>query len=547
MSTRVNSAAIQSVVAACRTEGLNETARRLEHHLAALERPVHEVFVIGRSRVGKSSVINSLLGHRVVPTDVLPCTSVLVDISYGASFVVSVDLPGGMRSVPPADLVSYIAEEQNPHNIRQVGRVEIHHPSPLLAAGLHLFDTPGTDSLHVLHERILLDHLHRADCAIFVYRAPMLGPGPREIDLLRAVQDVSGKLIVIQNDHDGLDDAASQKIASGVQSQLRDHDIRVDRFARLCTTNPREDHLEETRRLVSEATETATSVKHRALARRSRLAARECIARLTVKERASLEPMSELRARLEARKLRLELMRERVGRVRGNWGLQIGSFTQELERHRAALLPSILSGRVESLLASVEPLRELDLQDAVIANLDTWYRQLESLGSTVKAELKRELVKHLADVDTELSSAADVEFVAAFDGLSSIGRRYWELPELIDKPFTGIGDLILKLLGIREWPTRAAELRRGLEADLKQLHDVIETQLDKLVEQLRSELEAHLYETVDARIELLDNVVRSLMQEREASRPRAEASLAAIRKQLASVATAMTTLEGAAR
>jgi hypothetical protein len=118
---------------------------------------------------------------------------------------------------------------------------------------------------------------------------------------------------------------------------------------------------------------------------------------------------------------------------------------------------------------------------------------------------------------------------------------------LIDKPFTGIGDLILKLLGIREWPTKTAELRRGLEADLKQLHDVMETQLDKLVEQLRSELEAHLYETVDARIELLDNVVRSLMQEREASRPRAEASLAAIRKQLASVATAMTSLEGAAR
>lgn len=45
------------------------------------------------------------------------------------------------------DVVSYVSEERNPENARQVKTIEVFVPSPLLANGMCLVDTPGVGSI----------------------------------------------------------------------------------------------------------------------------------------------------------------------------------------------------------------------------------------------------------------------------------------------------------------------------------------------------------------------------------------------------------------
>jgi hypothetical protein len=46
----------------------------------------------------------------------------------------------------PRDLVTYVSEEHNPGNEKGVTGVEMFVPSPLLASGMCLVDTPGVGS-----------------------------------------------------------------------------------------------------------------------------------------------------------------------------------------------------------------------------------------------------------------------------------------------------------------------------------------------------------------------------------------------------------------
>ncbi len=177
----------------CRNEGMETSAARLEAQLAALDEAESKAFVIGQSRVGKSCLINALVEAPILPTGVVPCTAVLVDVSYGNAPAATVYLPAGPLAVPVSDVHEYIDEEKNPGNLRQVSRLEIRVPAPLLGEGIHLCDTPGIESLHELHERVLLDNLGDADCAVFVFRAPMMPPGRGEVALRYArAQEVCG-------------------------------------------------------------------------------------------------------------------------------------------------------------------------------------------------------------------------------------------------------------------------------------------------------------------------------------------------------------------
>ncbi|MGC1783561.1 MAG: dynamin family protein [Acidobacteriaceae bacterium] len=125
--------------------------------------------VLGQMKRGKSSFINALLGADVLPTGVLPVTSVITEIKYNSSPAAIIHYSTGQsENIPIALLSDFITEAGNPGNKKQVGSVEVGYPASFLRANIVLIDTPGIGSTHTHNTRTTESYLEKIDAAIVV-------------------------------------------------------------------------------------------------------------------------------------------------------------------------------------------------------------------------------------------------------------------------------------------------------------------------------------------------------------------------------------------
>ena len=152
--------------------GRNDLAARLRIAAARANRPATIVCVVGEFKQGKSSLVNALVGRAVCPVDDDLATSAITLIRYGEEVEVRVRRRQGeetlVERIDPASIPDWVTEAGNPHNAKCVERVDISVPSPLLADGLVLVDTPGMGGLGAGHAAATLAFLPFADGLIFV-------------------------------------------------------------------------------------------------------------------------------------------------------------------------------------------------------------------------------------------------------------------------------------------------------------------------------------------------------------------------------------------
>jgi GTPase SAR1 family protein len=132
--------------------------------------PVVNVVAVGATGVGKSRLLNALVGGRVCPVDVEASSNCYVSLEHGptprARVVIS-EMPEAVE-VPLADVAAWASEQGNPGNRRRIDRIEVTLPAPTLAAGVRLVDTPGIGGLDAGHRRTSLAAIAGADALLFV-------------------------------------------------------------------------------------------------------------------------------------------------------------------------------------------------------------------------------------------------------------------------------------------------------------------------------------------------------------------------------------------
>ena len=195
-------------------------------HLAAARTRVAEdrfnLVVLGEFKRGKSTLINALLDRDVLPTGVLPLTSVVTTIGAGERDRLSIFFQDGhQKERPLGELVEYVTEARNPGNRRgvELARVELDHE--LLQAGIELVDTPGIGSIHSHNTEVARGFLPRVDAALCVLDAgqPL---SEAECDLLREAADRVPRLLLVINKIDHLDHADRGVAVEFVRSALRE-------------------------------------------------------------------------------------------------------------------------------------------------------------------------------------------------------------------------------------------------------------------------------------------------------------------------------------
>ncbi|HLU81769.1 MAG TPA: dynamin family protein, partial [Trueperaceae bacterium] len=133
--------------------------------------------VAGEFNAGKSSILNALLGERVMPEGVTPTTDRITVVTYGERATETEDGPAIVRRTYPAELLRDIA----------------------------LVDTPGTNAIILRHQELTERFIPRSDLLLFVTSADR--PFTQsEREFLELIGSWGRKVLMVVNKIDILDD-----------------------------------------------------------------------------------------------------------------------------------------------------------------------------------------------------------------------------------------------------------------------------------------------------------------------------------------------------
>jgi GTPase Era involved in 16S rRNA processing len=265
---------------------LFEYRSRLEALLAREQGDRLEVALLGRVSSGKSSLVNVLLGHPLLPVGAVPVTTVVTRIRYGTQIDIrAMNVEGEMEAVAPENLHNYVDEAGNPGNRRRLREVCIHFPAPILQEGIVLADTPGLGSLHTHASAHALDYLPRCDMGIVAIDAAATLM-PQDLDIVRALRDAGAQWLVVLTKADTVSADALEQQRKYVTQTLSE---AVQTTATVCAVSVQPEHHaalqawldDEFRKNIEEAAERA-STRHQQrvldLANRVRITLQQAIA-----------------------------------------------------------------------------------------------------------------------------------------------------------------------------------------------------------------------------------------------------------------------------
>lgn len=177
---------------------------------ALLERLAEDRFtlmVVGRFSRGKSTLINALLGSDLLPTGIVPLTSVITTVSYGSRKQAVLHFKGrGLpREIPLEELALYATERENPGNRKGLSSISIELPVSMLRRGVYFVDSPGLGS--AIEENTATTERFIPEADAFVLVTSFEGPLSQEENQMLGHFATSGKpLFVVLNKQDAVTD-----------------------------------------------------------------------------------------------------------------------------------------------------------------------------------------------------------------------------------------------------------------------------------------------------------------------------------------------------
>ncbi len=146
-----------------------------------LQTGVFRLMVLGDMKRGKSTFLNALIGEKILPSDVNPCTALLTVLRYGSEKKVTVYFNDGK---PPLDMGFDVfknkytidpaeakkLEQENKPAFPDVTHAIVEYPLPLLSKGIEIVDSPGLNDTEARNE-LSLGYINNCHAILFVLRA----------------------------------------------------------------------------------------------------------------------------------------------------------------------------------------------------------------------------------------------------------------------------------------------------------------------------------------------------------------------------------------
>jgi GTP-binding protein EngB required for normal cell division len=204
----------------CKRHEISALEDFLESCRAFAQEKTLSVAVLGRFKAGKSSFLNHLLGRPLLPIGVIPVTSVVTEIQWGAHERAEILFADGRREQAPVDRIrDFISESLNPENLKQVARVRVELPSMDRYRGIRFVDTPGLESVFEHNTDASLEWLPNVGLALVAVGVdPPLSQ--HDIELIRNLSRYTPNISLLLTKVDVLDEKERVQVREFVQTQL---------------------------------------------------------------------------------------------------------------------------------------------------------------------------------------------------------------------------------------------------------------------------------------------------------------------------------------
>ena len=160
--------------------------------------------VLGQFKRGKTTLINSLVGNAILPSSVVPLTSIVTILKFGNDVRCTIFMNDGTeQNIRIEELHDYVTESGNPKNVRGVKCACIEYPIPLLEKGMQLVDTPGIGSTFLHNTETTYEFLDHLDAAVFLMSADV-PISQVEKELLETIKSSTQKIFFVLNKVDNL-------------------------------------------------------------------------------------------------------------------------------------------------------------------------------------------------------------------------------------------------------------------------------------------------------------------------------------------------------
>lgn len=178
---------------------------RTEELIDKIENQKITISVIGQFKRGKSMLVNSILGDRILPIGIVPVTAVVTTIEYGEKAATVRFDNGIIKEIPFEDMAEYINEQSNSDNHLGVRQVSVYNPSEFLEGGLTLVDTPGVGSVHQKNTDEAYAFVKESDAVIFMLSvdSPI---NQIEVEFLKNAREFASKFYFVVNKIDTIDE-----------------------------------------------------------------------------------------------------------------------------------------------------------------------------------------------------------------------------------------------------------------------------------------------------------------------------------------------------
>ncbi|HKB24810.1 MAG TPA: dynamin family protein [Methylomirabilota bacterium] len=474
------------------------------------------VVCVGQFKRGKSTLLNALVGEPVLPTGVVPVTSVVTVVRHGPRLAACVRFKErDWEECEPRALSAYVSEEENPGNEKGVVAVEVFVPSALLESGMCLVDTPGLGSISPANSAAARAFVTHTDAALVVLGAdpPISGEELALIaELAREVSDV----VVVLNKADRVPDSERQEAIRFTARVLAEQPgrpvgpiLEVSAAECLAGTGPSRDWAALVARLASLARDSGADLVRAAERRETAALVDRLLRELGEQEEALARPIEESRARVErlrAAVIWAEQALEELGhRLTGIQERLSRAFVEARDGFFGGALPEARRELVAAIRgedATGPTLRKRAMERALEVTrrlLDRWREEMEPRAEALFREAMARFIELANGFQDSLAPMADLPGLPRLDpelGLRVRSRiRYTEM--LAVAPGSA-GARLLDVMGGRAWRRRAIErdagryLERLLEVNSARIKNDFEARVAESRRLLESEIRGRL-------------------------------------------------------
>ncbi len=223
---------IKKASADYRISSLDRQIQVVDHLLS--NNKVIDIAVLGQFKAGKSSFLNGFIEKDLLPTGVVPLTSVITRITYGEKERALVTFADGRIDETSITCIDeYVSESKNQENRKNVLWVDLELPELKPYRGLRFVDTPGLGSIFKHNSEVTERWVPEIGIAMIAVSADRpLSEG--EILLIKEAEKYSPDIVLLLTKVDLFTESQISEIIEFMESSLRkafDRDIPIYCFS----------------------------------------------------------------------------------------------------------------------------------------------------------------------------------------------------------------------------------------------------------------------------------------------------------------------------